>query len=132
MKEDNKFTYNYTATDESERREIERIRSYYCTEADDGDLKRLRRLDRRVRKYPFTISLILGILGILIFGLGLTMVLEWNLLVWGIIVMLVGCIPMGFSRPLYGLLYKRNNKKYREEILELSERLLKDKDKKES
>lgn len=132
MKEDNKNSYKYSYTaNEYERREIERIRSHYQDSESDKDFLRLKKLDRKVRKLPFILSLILGVIGILIFGTGLTMVLEWSNYIWGIVVMLVGCIPIAFARPLHEILYKRNNEKYRQEILELSERLLEEREKRD-
>lgn len=128
MKDNNKYSYTYSSTSsESERREVERIRSHYQNTEKNQDFLRLKKLDKRVRRYPFIISLVLVIIGVLIFGFGLTLVLQWNEFIWGIIVMLIGCIPMAFSRPLHEILYKKNNAKYRDEILELSERLLEEK-----
>ena len=67
-----------------------------------------------------------GIISSLIFGLGLTMVLEWNLLVFGIIIMLIGFILMLCTYPLYKKISKMFKNKYSKEIINLSEELLKD------
>lgn len=124
----NKFTFNYSAPTQDERREIEDIKRQYDGEKPQKDkLTQLRELDARVKNPPMILGLCLGIIGILIFGTGLTMILEWSMLAWGIVVMLVGCIPMGLAYPMHRLLLKRNKQKYGEEIVKLSEELLNEK-----
>lgn len=118
-----KFTYNYTAPTQKERREIEEIRRRY-SDPGRGKLERLRALDSKVKRAPMALGVTLGVIGTLIFGLGLTMVLEWRILWWGIAVMLVGCVPIAFAHYAYSSLSRRNKKKYAAEILKLSEELL--------
>lgn len=121
---DEKFRYNYSAPSKEERAEIEDIRRRYGEANEEDKLSRLRRLDGRVKHLPTAIALTLGIGGTLIFGLGLTMILEWNLFLWGSIVMIVGCVPVGAAYPVYNALFRKNKQKYGEEILRLSEELL--------
>ena len=123
--ENKQFNYTYKAPTEEERREIESIkRQYEEPKTEEGKLERLRRLNNYVNGLATALSLVAGVLGILIFGLGLTMVLEWSLLVGGIAVMIVGIPPMAIAYPLYNKVLKRNKKKYGNEILRLSEELL--------
>ena len=122
---ENKFVYNYSAPTEDERREIEDIRKQYGGEQIKKDsLTRLRELDKRVKTPPLITSIILGIVGVLIFGTGLTMALEWSLYVWGTVVMAVGVIPVSIAHPLRKSLTKRNKKRYGDEIIKLSNELL--------
>lgn len=123
---DDKFTYNYSAPTKEERREIQDIRRRYDTKENDSDskLEKLRKLDRKVKNLPSIISLSLGICGTLIFGLGLTMVLEWQKLVFGIVVMLVGGILAAVANVVYNILFTKSKQKYGAEILKLSEELL--------
>lgn len=122
---ENKFVYNYSAPTEDERREIEGIRKQYGGEQVKKDsLSRLRELDKRVKNPPLILSIILGGVGVLIFGTGLTMILEWSLYVWGILVMVVGIMPMSIAYPLRKRLVKRNKERYGDEILKLSGELL--------
>lgn len=125
---DNKFVYKYSAPTKEERREIEDIKRRYGTQENTNDkLARIRKLDARVKNAPMALSITLGVVGVLVFGLGLTMILEWQILVWGIVVMALGCIPMAFAYKAYSLLFDRNKKKYGEEILKLSDELLNEK-----
>lgn len=122
---DNKFRYSYSAPTESERREIDSIRRAYLPQSEQmSGLERLRLLDKRVKNTATAVSLIVGIAGILLFGLGMAMAMSWNELVWGAVVSLVGCVPMALAYPLYRWIFKRQKAKYGEEILRLSEQLL--------
>ncbi|MDE7296490.1 MAG: hypothetical protein K2N84_04415 [Clostridia bacterium] len=123
--EEKKFNYRYTAPTRSERQEIEDIRRHYDSgAASKTKLEQLRALDKRVKTVPTLVAWLVGIAGLLIFGLGLTMVLEWNIWIWGAVVACVGCIPMALAYPVYKWILARNKKKYGAQILTLSEELL--------
>lgn len=121
----NQFNYRYTAPTEEERKEIDSIRRQYAPqEKTETKLERLRRLDALVKNTAVIWSLVFGVIGCLIFGLGLTMVLEWNILLWGIILMVVGSVPMALAYPVYKSVLDKGKAKYGDEILRLSEELL--------
>lgn len=123
--QDNKFHYSYTAPTEEEHREIESIRrSYLPKERSLSKLERLRALDRRVKLLPKFLALSLGVVGCLVFGLGMAMTLEWDLLMYGGIVSVVGCILMAIAYPVHRTLLRRNRKQYGAEILKLSEEII--------
>jgi hypothetical protein len=121
-----KFEHSYSAPTEAERKEIESIKRQYVAEEkrEETDIEKLRRLDAKVRNMPTMYALIMGVFGILVFGLGLAMALEWGMMLWGIVVMVVGALPMGLAYPIYQFTLKEGKKKYGAEILELSEKLL--------
>ena len=123
------FNFTYTAPSQEERREIESIRRQYTNQPIENENKfeRLKKLDGLVRNTATVWALVLGIIGTLIFGLGFSMVLEWNIVLWGIVVCAVGAIPIAIAYPVYLLVFKKLKKKYGEEILKLSEELLNDK-----
>ena len=123
--ENKQFNYTYKAPTEEERREIESIkRQYEEPKTEEGKLEKLRRLNNFVNGSATAISLIVGIIGTLVFGLGLTMVLEWSKLIGGIIVMIIGIPLVAIAYPLYNKILKRNKEKYGKEIIKLSEELL--------
>ena len=126
--DDNKFSYTYSAPTEEERREIDSIRQRYVKQErnEESKLERLRKLDGKVRNPATIIALVFGIVGLLTFGLGLTSVLEWNLRTEGIVLMIVGFIPVALAYPIHGLILARNRKKYGDEIVKLTEELLMD------
>ena len=121
----NQFNFKYTAPSQEERKEIDSIRRQYAPqEKTETKIERLRRLDGLVKNTAIIWSLVLGVFGCLIFGLGLTMILEWDILLWGIILMVVGSVPMAVAFPIYNKLLKKGKAKYGDEILRLSEELL--------
>ena len=123
------FNFTYTAPSQEERREIESIRRQYTNQPIENENKfeRLKKLDSLVRNTATVWALVLGVIGTLIFGLGFSMILEWNIILWGIVVCAVGAIPIAIAYPVYLLVFKKLKKKYGEEILKLSEELLNDK-----
>ena len=125
----NQFSFKYTAPTEEERKEIDSIRRQYAPqEKTETKMERLRRLDTLVKSTASVWGLCLGVVGCLIFGLGLTMILEWDILLWGIVLMVVGSVPMALANSVYKWVLKRYKKRYGEEILRLSEELLNEKE----
>ncbi|HIX09401.1 MAG TPA: hypothetical protein H9683_04380 [Firmicutes bacterium] len=125
---DKKFRYTYTAPTEEERREIESIRAAYRKDVRSEKLERLRRLNARVKNVAMSVALTLGVLGLLVFGLGMTMILEWGILAGGVAVSAAGVLPMAAAAPAYNFVLRRGKEKYGEEIVRLSEELLGDDD----
>ena len=124
MKE-NKFSYAYTAPTDKERREIDSIRRYYQPKSkEESKLEMLKRLDSRVKSIPQIVSLVLGVVGLLIFGLGLTFILEWNIMPLGIVLIVVSIPPIAIAYPVHNYLLNKGKEKYGQKILELSEELL--------
>lgn len=128
MKDNEKFNFTYSAPTKSEREEIEDIRKNYLPkEKADSKLIRLKKLDSMVKNIPMALSLSVGIIGTLIFGLGLTMILEWKIIVFGVILSILGIIPVALAYFVYKKTLHKLTEKYREEILKLSEELLNEK-----
>lgn len=128
MKNNNDFEYSYVAPTSEERKEIESIRkSYLAHDKKDNKLDYLRKLDAKVRNIPQLVSLTLGIVGLLIFGLGMAMILEWFLYIWGPIVCAIAIVPMALAYPAYLKADRILKEKYSGEILKISEELLNDK-----
>ena len=126
----NKFNYKYIAPTEEERKEIDSIRRQYAPqEKTETKLERLRRLDGLVKNTANIWSLVLGVVGMLVFGLGLTMILEWSIWLWGILLMAAASIPMAIAYPVYKWVIKKYKNRYGEEILRLSEELLNESEK---
>ena len=122
--ENNRFNYTYYAPTEAERREIADIRGQYSKSTEEDGLTRLRRLDARVKNASTLAGLVPGILGCLIFGLGLSAVLVWDLPVLGIVIAVLGAAVMGVAYPLARRADARARERYVPEILRLSDELL--------
>lgn len=120
-----KFSYTYTAPTAEERREIEDIRKKYLPPKDaSGTPERLRALDKKARTPALAAGITLGVAGTLILGLGMSMALEWNMIVPGAVVGVAGIALAAIAYPAWKFLFGRGKKKYGKEILDLSEQLL--------
>ena len=95
-----KFRYTYSAPTDGERKEIERIRREYLPDAHGEKMTRLRALHARVRNVPMALAVTLGVAGVLLFGLGMSMVLVWNLLLAG---SAVAAVHAGSTPPIRAL-----------------------------
>lgn len=126
-KNNNTFEYTYSAPTEVEKKQIESIKRQYETPQKpvESKVERVKRLDAKIKNTANAFSIALGVVGCLIFGLGLTMILEWGIWLWGVAVMALGCPFMIFAYPLYNFLIKKGKKKYGAEILRLAEEILK-------
>lgn len=123
--ENQKFNYTYSAPTQEERREIDSIRKKYLkTEETQDKMEQLRRLDDSVNNPAVIWSLVLGVLGTLIFGLGFAMILEWKIIVFGVIVCIIGVVPSGLAYPIYKFVLEKQKKKYGEKIIKLTDELL--------
>jgi len=128
--ENNGFEYTYYAPTEAERLEIESIRNQYQNKktVNDGKSKidRIKMLDKKIKDTANAFAIAVGVLGTLIFGLGLTMVLEWGLFIYGIIVAIIGCPAIIGAYFVHAYVTKKMKAKYGEEIIELSNEILND------
>ena len=70
--EQEKFSYTYSA---KQQEEIKNIRKKY-TVPEENKMEQLRRLDSGVMKKAACISLIVGIVGVLIFGMGMSIIMS--------------------------------------------------------
>lgn len=124
------FQYTYSAKDQAE---LKRIREKYTppTETEDK-MARLRRLDASVTNTAQAVSLVLGIIGALILGIGMSLcmtefgeILGSYRMVIGIIVGVVGGILASLAYPIYNAIVKAKRKKLAPEIIRLADELMK-------
>lgn len=117
-----KFSYIYSA---KEQEELIRIRNKYLPEKDDK-MENLRKLDQSVYKKATIYSLISGIVGALVMGIGMccTMVWEDKMFIPGIIIGLIGIILVSIAYPVYNRILKSERKKIAPEIIRLTDELL--------
>ena len=116
------FSYTYSA---KQQEEIKKIRDKYLPKEADK-MEQLRRLDKRVTEKGTTISLILGIVGTLVMGTGMSMCMVWTeLFIPGIIVGVIGIAAVSLAYPLYSYITKREREKIAPEIIRLTDELMK-------
>ena len=125
---DSSFQYTYSA---KEQDEIRRIREKYQSKEEDGICK-LRKMDARVSQKATVVSLVLGILGALVMGTGMSLVMTdighkigmGDAMIPGIVIGVVGMLMAIVNYPIYKKLLGSRKQKYAKEIIELSERIL--------
>ena len=125
------FKYTYSA---KEQDEIKKIRQKYMVQEEDG-MTRLRKLDAKANSKATMMSLVLGIIGALVMGTGMSLimtdlseifgmtVMEGMLI--GVVVGLIGMTLVALAYPIYKKVLKSQREKIAPEILRLSEELLK-------
>lgn len=119
----NKETFEYTYSAEQQA-EIEKIRSKYVSK-EDSKLDQLRKLDRSVTKPGTIAGLILGIVGCLTFGGGMSCTLVGGaaFLVPGIILGMIGIVLMIMAYPVFKMLTDKERERIAPQILALTEEL---------
>ena len=126
MNEDQKnttFQYTYSAR---EQEELRRIRNKYLPK-EENKMELLRRLDAQVTQKATMYSMIVGIIGTLILGIGMCCCMIWadSVFVLGIIVGVIGMGILALAYPLYNRTIKTERERIAPEVLRLTEDLMK-------
>lgn len=128
MENNHSFEYNYSA---AQKQEVEAIRKKYLPKEEDK-MEQLRRLHHSATQKAQAASIALGVIGTLIFGLGLSLCLTdlsgflgGTAMFVGIPVGLGGLVMLALAYPVYNTVLRRERKKIAPEILRLTEDLLK-------
>ncbi len=132
---ENKETFQYIYSAE-EQEEIKSIRKKYALQEETEDkMTQLRRLDKAVTQKATTVSLIVGILGALALGTGMSLAMTdigeklglqggMPMLV-GILVGIVGIGIACAAYPIYNHTVKKEREKIAPEIIRLTDELMK-------
>lgn len=119
MDNNEKFEYTYSAKQQAE---LETIRKKYLPE-EETKMDKLRRLDKSVTRQGTMISIIIGVAGTLIMGLGMCMCLEWQQFVLGIILGILGIAILAAAYPVFNKITQKQKEKIAPEILRLTEEI---------
>ena len=126
MEENKVFEFSYSA---KQQEEIDAIKKKYLpkeTMAKGADtLEELRRLDQKVELTATVWSIVVGLIGTLIFGGGMSMVMvfETSMFVPGILVGLIGMAGIAAALPVYRIVLKKQREKAAPEVLRLTKEL---------
>ena len=123
--EENKETFHYTYS-AKQQEEIKNIRKKYLPPEEDK-MEQLRRLDRQATQKGTTASLIVGIIGALIMGIGMCCCMVWAgaWFIPGLVIGVIGIVLVCCAYPLYVRVTEQERKKVAPEILRLTDELLK-------
>jgi len=120
-KKNNTFEYTYSA---SQQEEIKKIRDKYMKKTHvESKIEQLQKLDKKAENPGMIISIALGIIGTLIFGIGMCCVLVWTKFTWGIVKGIVGIIMLAIAYPAYKYITKKQREKITPKVLKLIEEL---------
>ncbi|MBE6708379.1 MAG: hypothetical protein E7578_03955 [Ruminococcaceae bacterium] len=132
-KEKETFKFTYSA---KEQEEIKAIRKKYTTpEQAEDKMAQLRRLDTAVTQKATSISLVFGVIGALILGIGMSLVmtdigkiiglLGGMAMLIGILIGIVGIVLVSVAYPIYNCIIKKEREKIAPEIIRLTDELMK-------
>lgn len=125
--ENRKDTFNYTYS-AKQQEEIRNIRKKYLPqETEEDKMEQLRRLDQGTTKKGAVLSIVMGVMGCLLLGVGMCCTMVWmeQLFIPGIIIGLIGIAAVAVCYPLYTRITKKEREKIAPQILKLTEELSK-------
>ena len=126
--ENNSFEYTYSA---QRQQEVEEIRKAYLPKEEDK-MEQLRKLHEVPTKKAQAAAIAMGFIGALILGTGMSLCMTdlgaalGNLsMVVGILVGIIGIVPVALAYPVFKRTLKKEREKIAPEILRLTDELLK-------
>ncbi|MBP3569852.1 MAG: hypothetical protein J6K04_11895 [Lachnospiraceae bacterium] len=128
MEEKNVFEYSYSA---KQQEEIDAIKRKYFPKEEKAKeydkLEELKRLDKQVELTATIWSIVVGVIGTLIFGTGMSLILafETRMYAFGIPTGVLGIAGMALALPAYRMVLKKQREKVAPKILALTEELSK-------
>ena len=123
--ENGKGTFNYTYS-AKQQEEIQNIRKKYLPRQ-ENKLEQLRRLDQSATKKGTVVSILMGVVGCLLLGIGMCCTMVWmeQLFIPGVIIGVIGIVAIAAAYPLYSRITKKQRQKLAPQILKLTEELSK-------
>jgi predicted lipid-binding transport protein (Tim44 family) len=131
MENKERFHYIYSA---KEQEEIKAIRKKYApSEETEDKMAQLRRLDAGVYSKATTVSLVVGIIGTLMMGLGMSLAMTdigemlgtVLAMVIGVSIGIVGIVLVCLAYPIYNRTLRKEREKIAPEIIRLTDELMK-------
>ena len=131
MENKESFEFTYSA---KEQEEIKKIRNKYTVPEETEDkMAQLRRLDASVYSKATTAALVIGIIGALVMGLGMSLVMTdigaalgtILAMIVGVGIGVIGIVLICLAYPMYTRTLKKEREKIAPEILRLTDELMK-------
>jgi len=131
-RENETFHYTYSA---KQQEEIKTIRERYAVPEEEDKMTRLRRLDASVTKKAAEAALVMGIVGALLLGCGMSLIMTdigemmgmqgLEVMLAGIIIGVIGIALVCCAYPIYNRILRKERKKIAPEIIMLTDELMK-------
>lgn len=103
--------------------QAEKIRNQYVKKEATA-MDELKKLDNKVKAPGKTISTILGVIGVLVMGAGMSLIMVKNVMTTGLLLGIPGMIVALLAYPVYSLITNSRKKKYKDEIIRLSDEVM--------
>jgi len=106
-----------------ERSEAQRIRDKYTVKTDTA-FRRLKRLDKKVKRPGKIIAAVMAIGGALLMGTGMSQIIVWDIVKTGLLMGIPGMAAAILAPFVYRLVTGTRRKKYAEQIFALSDEVI--------
>ena len=132
-KENEGFNFTYSAKEQEEIRNIRK--KYTVSDESEDKMERLRRLDKSASDKATIRSLIIGVIGALILGIGMSLAMsdfgkilggdQITAMLAGILIGIVGIILVCLAYPVYNRTLSKERERIAPEIIKLTDDLMK-------
>ena len=112
-----------TTLTQNDRNKAEHIRRQYQSR-EANKLEQLHRLDSKVKGPGRAVASIIGSIGALTMGGGMSLIMEWGNMATGLPLGIVGLLLALLAYPIYLRMTAGRKKKYADEILKLSSEVI--------
>lgn len=120
--ESSMYAYTYSS---KRNEEINNILSKYAPKEEDK-MEQLRQLDQRVTQRGSVISILVGTISSLVFGIGMCCTMLWtSYFAAGIVIGVLGVIGVSSAYPIYNYVVKKERAKIANQVIALGNELLK-------
>lgn len=116
---------NETTLTQNDRNKAEHIRRQYVSR-ETNKLEQLHRLDSKVKGPGRTVASIIGSIGALTMGGGMALIMEWGNMAAGLPLGITGLLLALLAYPIYLRMTTGRKKKYADEILKLSDEVIRE------
>ena len=108
----------FDATNKDQEK-AQKIRRQYMNQ-EDNKLGQLRKLDSMVKAPGKMVSGVLGVVGALTMGAGMSLIMVWGYMEYGLLLGIPGLTIMLATYPIYRMITENRKKRYADQIMKLS------------
>lgn len=108
-------------------KKAEAIRRKYI-ERENTKLDQLQALDIKVKTPGTVVASIIGVIGALVMGTGMSNVMVWKNMTIGLALGIPGLIMVCLAWPVYKMITGRRKKKYAQQVMELSNAIIEERE----